>query len=161
MLRRVIYTAALAVAFSFGIAGAQDVGASSLNPVPLSDVPPPSEVLGGSAGNMDTASRANHTHPRITRAMTVTTASDGTFSGTWSVPLAAAPNISLVPIAPNTSIDCQLTAAPTASTFQGRCFSAQTTLLNLSIVTAGLTLNPVTNTGAGVSVQVIAVPATQ
>ena len=126
-----------------------------------SDAAPPMESVTPSAGTAPTYRRSDAQPTRITRATTVTTVSGGTFSGTWSAPLPNAPVIVLTPISANASIDCQLTAAPTTSTFQGRCWTAQTTLLNLSIITAGLTLNPMNNTAAGVQVQVLAIPPTQ
>lgn len=140
---------------------AQSVSSSSLNVPQPAAVIPSSEMVGGSVGASTDYMRADARLPRITRAVTVTTDSGGTFSGTWSTPFAVAPTIVMTPIAASTSIDCQLTAPPTASGFQGRCWSAQTTLLNLSIITAGISLNPVTNTAAGVQIQVIGIPPTQ
>ncbi len=140
---------------------AQVSSSSQAGSMPLSDIPPSSETVNGVIGTSNMAMRADARVPRITRATTVVTDSTGSFSGTWSSPLPANPTISLTPVATGASIDCQLTAMPTITTFQGRCYSAQTTTLNLGIVTAGLSLNPVTTTPAGVSVQVIALPPTQ
>lgn len=129
---------------------------------PFSDTVPPSEMVGGSTGSTATIRRGDAANPRITRSTTVVTGAGGTFSGTWSTPLSSAtPVLVLTPIAASSSIDCQLTSAPNATTFAGRCWTAQTTLLNLSIITAGLTLNPMTTTAAGVSIQVIAIPSSQ
>lgn len=130
-------------------------------PLP-STAAPPAETPGGALGSSMRYRRADDVQPRITRATTVTTAADGTFSGTWAMALSAAPTIIMTPInAGSQPIQCNLTSAPTTTTFAGKCWTAQTTLLNLSIITAGLTLAPATASSAGVSVQVIAIPPTQ
>lgn len=163
-LSHYLLVAALGLSFFYAgtLSTAQDLGSSSLNgPTPLGDFVPPGETVAGSIGSANMAMRADARPPRLTRATTVTTASGGTFSGTWDAPLVGTPTIVLTPIAANASIDCQLTSAPTSTTFAGRCWTAQTTSLNLTLITAGLTLNPMTNTAAGVQVQVIAIPPTQ
>lgn len=141
---------------------AQDVGVSGVAapPLPSADAPP-SEVLTAVRGASDRYAREDHGHARMTRSMVVTTGSGGTFSGTWSSPLAQAPVIVMTPVSASTSIDCQLTAAPTVNGFAGRCWSAQTTTLNLSIITAGLNLNPVASTASGVQIHVVALPPSQ
>lgn len=145
-----------------GHAVAQDVGVSTQAQAPLPAISaPPSEVVGGQVGSQARYAREDHTHPRISRTMTVTTVAGGTFSGTWNTPLPGAPAVILTPIAANASTDCQLTAAPTTTGFQGRCWTAQTLAINAAGVAAGLNLNPVANTAAGVQVQVIALPQTQ
>lgn len=162
-----IWTTALVVAL--GLIGlyaglqsqAQDASASSLFQPQAASSIPSSEMVGGQVGASTDYMRSDARLPRITRAMTVTTDATGSFSGTWTTAMPSAPTISLTPISASTSIDCQLTSLPTTTTFAGRCYSAQTTTLNLSIVTVGLSLNPVTTTPAGVSVQVIALPPTQ
>lgn len=136
---------------------------SSLNPPCMpADIAPATETVGGAAGSSPECVRSDARAPRLTRAATVVTTTGGVFSGTWETPLAASdPTIVLTPIAASASVDCQLTAVPTATTFQGRCWTAQPTLLNLSIITTGLTLNPVVTSAAGITVQVIALPKTQ
>lgn len=143
-------------------AQSQEGGMSTLRgPVKLSDTPPVSEGMSGVAGTQDEAARQDHTHPRISRSAVVTTGTNGVFSGTWANPMQSNPVIVLTPVSAGTSVDCQLTAAPTTTGFQGRCFQAQTSLLNLSIITAGLTLNPVANSPAGMQVHVLAIPSSQ
>lgn len=144
-----------------GLATKAEVQAvQSAMPVPANTLPP-SENTAPAVGAQTRYAREDHIHPRITRATTVTTVSGGTFGGTWTTPLPAPPTIVMTPIAAAASIDCQLTSAPTTTTFAGRCWTSQTTLLNLTLITAGLTLNPTTNTAAGIQVQVIALPPTQ
>lgn len=94
---------------------------------------------------------------------TVTTGAGGTFSGTWPNAFPAAPFLTLTPIVTGSSaIECELTAAPTVSAFQGRCWTASPpTLLNLSIITAGLTISNNTASGAGVVVEVHGVSPSQ
>lgn len=161
MNRKTVY-GALALAAVLGCAAlAQDVGFST-NVMPLpATVASPGEVIAGQIGTALRYAREDHTHPRLSRTLTVTTAAGGTFSGTWSTPMASAPAVILTPIAASSSIDCQLTTPATTTGFTGRCWTAQTTTLNLGIITAGLSLNPMTATVAGVQVQVIALPQTQ
>lgn len=170
-MRRVILIAALwavpclAAAQVSSLAAPMDVEAvtaaiAAAVPQPA-DTLPPTEAVTPTAGAAPTYRRSDAVPVRITRATTVTTTTGGTFSGTWSTPLSAAPAIVMTPIAANASIDCQLTAAPTTTAFQGRCWTSQTTLLNLSLVTSGLTVSPTVNTAAGIQVQIVAIPPTQ
>ncbi len=122
---------------------------------------PPAEAVGGIVGTSPRYRGMDDAAPRITRATTVSTIAGGTFSGTWTTPMSGPPTIVMTPIAASASIDCQLTSAPTATTFAGRCWTSQSTVLNLGIITAGLTLLPTTPTAAGVSIQIIAIPPTQ
>lgn len=136
---------------------------SSLTGPPIpADFVPPSEAIGGAIG-VDTAmyARSDHTHPRITRVAVVSTDASGNWAVTWSTPLAATPAV--FPIAVNAGslpVTCNVTARSTTAA-SGKCWGAQSALLNLSIITAGLTLTPDVAVGAGVSVQVVAIPATQ
>lgn len=139
-----------------------DVSGLVGNPAPAS-APPPSEILAGAVGS-DTGqyALANHQHPRITRATTAATISGGSFSGTWSSAFASPPTIILTPIASGSAaVTCELTAVPTTTAFAGRCWTSQSTLLNLTILGSGLTLNPNAASAAGISVQVIGIPPTQ
>lgn len=123
---------------------------------------PQTEAVGGAVGSTTSYMRADAKIPRITRAATLTTAGDGTFSATWAQALAAPPTVSLTWVNTGASpVTCELTAAPTATAVQGKCKGAQTSLLNLSIITAGLTLNPFNSGAAGISVHVVAIPSTQ
>lgn len=167
---------------------AQEASASSLNgPMtpaqvqalipPFADAVPPSEVIGGAVGSQATIRRGDAVAPRITRAMTVTTDASGAFSGAWSSPLAVSPNVVLTPISATQNVDCRLTAVPTTTAFAGKCITTQAlpvltqlsgiTLLTqivtgvngvISALTGYQTVIPV---GAGMSVQVIAIPPTQ
>lgn len=123
---------------------------------------PALEVVGGAVGSSASFMRSDAVIPRISRTTTVTTITGGTFSGAWATALSATPNIVLTPIdIGGTGIECELTAAPTTTAFQGRCWTTQNTTLNLSIITVGLTLSPQTLSAAGVPVQVFAIPPTQ
>lgn len=94
---------------------------------------------------------------------TVATVTGGTFTGSWSPAFPVAPSVVLVPIVTGSSaIQCELTALPTASAFQGRCWTASApTTLNLSIVTAGLSLSPNAASASGISVLVIGMSPSQ
>lgn len=148
----------------------QPAGVTSMNgqtgavtvtvPDPASSTPVP-EVVGGAVGSAVTYMRSDAVIPRISRATTVTTTTGGVFSGTWATALAATPNIVLVPVYTGVgNATCFLTAAPTTTTFAGKCTTDQSALLNLSIVTAGLTIGPIASP-TGMSVQVFAIPPTQ
>lgn len=146
-----------------GQAGAQSVETSSLNgpPQPSSTVPNP-EGVGGAVGSSVEFMRADATLPRITRSTTVLTDASGNWSVTWSMAMMATPTV--FPIAVNSGaqpISCNV-ATRTTTGATGRCWTASSgSLLNLSIITAGLTVLPYGNSAAGVQVQVIAIPPSQ
>lgn len=167
-MRRLAILAALLISAAPWAAQAQLVnpgmtldGVLSVMPQPNTAVPQ-AEAVGGAVGSALTYLRSDVKTPRITRAATVTTIAGGTFSGTWATALSAAPNIVLTPIATGgVAVTCELTAMPTTTAFAGRCWTSQSTLLSLSIVTAGLTVAPNAASAAGISVQVLAIPPTQ
>lgn len=75
--------------------------------------------------------------------------------------LAATSGVFAIPVnAGSQPVTCNVITR-TTTTAAGKCWTAQTTLLNLSIITAGLTLSPYGASLAGIPVQVIAVPTTQ
>lgn len=129
-------------------------------PVPAESLPNPENTT-PSVGSSTDYMRADAVLPRITRAATVTTDATGNWSVTWATPLLATPTV--LPIAINAGsqpVSCNvITRSTTAAT--GRCWTAQSSLLNLGIVTAGLSILPYANSAAGVQVQVIALPPTQ
>ena len=118
---------------------------------------PPAETVGGTPGSTATQfAMANHTHPRITRSTVVTTDASGNFVVAWQTALSAAPTIDLTWVNLGTQpITCELTADPTTTAVQGRCKTAQTTTLSLSIVTAGAAVAPFVSSPAGVKVHVL------
>lgn len=123
---------------------------------------PSSEALSATAGAM-TARYAleDHVHPRITRAATTTTDASGNWSVTWSTALAATPVVLPIPVnAGSQPVICNVTTR-TTTTAAGKCSTGQTTVLSLSIVTSGLTVNAFSNTASGVTIQVLAIPTTQ
>lgn len=131
-------------------------------PQPAS-VAPAAESLASSIGvSTNHFALADHQHPRLTRATVATTVVGGTFSVTWADPFSAPPGVILTPVgAGSAMVDCQLTADPTTTAVAGKCFTSQGTVLNLGIITAGLTLNPAVAVAAGVKVHVVALPPTQ
>lgn len=139
-------------------AAADLAAANSCSPA---SVMPPMEAVTATAGVAQTCRRSDAVSPRITRSAIVTTSTGGTFAVTWAAALSSAPAVMLTPVAASASIDCQLTAAPTTTSVQGRCFTAQTLAITLAGVTAGLNLSPVSNSAAGIQVHVLAIPVTQ
>lgn len=132
-------------------------------PVPLSSSLPPSEAVGGAVGTAGVAMRADAQIPRITRAAVAVTDASGNWTTTWATPLASTPLVLPIPIMSGGAtqpINCApVTISATAAS--GKCWTGQTALLNLSIITAGLTLNPNATAPAGISVQIFALPLTQ
>ena len=57
-------------------------------------------------------------------------------------------------------VTCQLTAAPTTTTFSAKCLVEAPLSLTLALVTAGLSIGPA-NAPVGTVVQVTALPQTQ
>lgn len=131
-------------------------------PQPASAVPP-AETVAGSAGAGLTYRRGDAVQPRITRSTTCTLDGTASCSVTWTTAMSGGtPTISITPInAGSNPIACNLTSAPTTTTVAIKCWISQTTLLNLSLITAGLTLQPFQNALAGTQVQIIALPSTQ
>lgn len=124
---------------------------------------PPTETVGGAAGSATTIRRGDAVQPRITRATNCTLDATGSCSITWATALSSAPTIVTTPINPPASqaIMCNTTATPTTTAVSIKCWTIQTTLLSLAIVTTGLTLAPAATAPAGTVVQVIAIPNTQ
>lgn len=119
---------------------------------------PPSESVGGSAGSGTACRLANAVQPRISRAASVSTASDGTWSVTWSQALDAVPAVLPIPVnaTATQAIVCNVTSRTTTAA-AGKCWQAMApAILSITVAT-----NPLPAVGAGVSVQVFAIPATQ
>lgn len=170
MIRAAFLAAALALP---GLAAAQTViqpaasagditAIQALIPQPASTVAP-METVTGSAGTAATFRRSDAAPVRISRAQIVTTVTGGTFSGTWTSAFPNNPALVLTPIVTGGSaVACELTAVPTMTTFQGRCWTASSTVaLNLTVITAGLNLAPNAASPAGVQVLVTGVPLSQ
>ena len=147
---------------SGSVAQAQLVSSLIGPPVPA-DTVPPSETVAGAPGAQLTYRRGDAVQPRITRAANCTLDATGSCSITWTTALSANPTIVTTPINPPASqaIMCNTTATPTTTAVAIKCWTIQTTLLSLAIVTTGLTLAPAATAPAGTVVQVIAIPPTQ
>lgn len=110
-------------------------------------------VVGGQVGCL--------TAPQFANA---STDSGGAWAVTWGTSFtSASPIVHAVPVSsPGATqpMTCNVTAR-SASSASGKCFNGNTTVLNLSIVTTGLTLTPNTASGAGVAVMVSGKEPTQ
>jgi hypothetical protein len=160
-MKRIFAAALLLFMAGAGFASVQYSFDPSQVPQPATTVPSTESNI-GAVGTVNAYALANHSHPRISRSTTVSTASDGTFSVTWATALPSAPDVILTPVGTGSvAIHCQLTAVPTVTAVAGKCFTQQNTLLSLSIITTGLTLSPFASSTAGISVQVIAIPPSQ
>lgn len=162
MLR--ILTAVVTLAATLWMAATPSTARAEIdNPAVPASTTPPAEASTAQVGTAWAYARADHVHPRSSRASTFVTAAGGVLTGTWNTALGSAnPQLVFTPISPaGTAVKCQLTAAPTATTFQAWCATEQSTLLNLSILGSGLTLAPSAASAAGISVQVVAITPTQ
>ena len=123
---------------------------------------PPAEMIGGTAGTAGTSCRpTDAAQPRITRAAMVATGSGGTWSVTWSTPLAAAPVTLPIPInASAEPVVCNV-ATSTAAGATGRCWLARTLPSTLATLTALVAYDLFGAPAASISVQVLAIPPTQ
>lgn len=124
-------------------------------------VSPQAEIVGGALGSSSTYMRSDAKIPRISRSAVVVTDGSGNWTVTWSTALPGASVVLPIPI--NSGVQpatCNVVTS-TVSGASGRCWQAQSTLLNLSIITAGLTLNAQGGNAGSMSVQLIAIPTTQ
>ncbi len=142
----ILVSKALAQAFTSGVV-----------PTPGMSVPN-TELIGGSSGSrMNSFAMADQQHPRITRAVVVQTDGAGNWTASWQA-LSAVPIVDVTPISTaNQPVICNVTGRTTTGA-TGRCFIGQTTLLNLSIITSGLTLNGFGTPAAATDIQVLAIP---
>ena len=122
-------------------------------------VVPPGATPGGSIGIQNSFTPIDATQPGLTRSAKTTTDGSCNFAVTWTVPLVSSTPVAFayptIPSGATQPSSCNTTAITSAGV-TGKCFTAQTTLLNLSIVTTGLTLNSQGGTCSGMSVSVFA-----
>lgn len=123
---------------------------------------PPTDIDGGSVGVVTGQfMRPDAARPRITRAGVVTLDAGGlgTFSYA-SLPMAANAVAQLTPIYSGTGIPkCWVTAAASTTAVSVKCvLETATTLLNLSIITAGINLNINQGVVSGMQVNVVVLP---
>ena len=131
-------------------------------PTPASTTPP-ANTPAGIAGVARTYTPSDATAPSLTRSARATTASDGSFSVTWQVPLASAnpvaPNPAPINVG-NQAILCNYTSV-TAVGLAGKCWTIQNTALTLSAITSGVTISPAVNSAAGIQLSLFAREPTQ
>lgn len=156
------YLAICGIGASLGaLALAQDTYSSLNGPPVPADTVPMVEAVGGAVGSQQTYRRGDSVQPRITRASVVTTDGSGNWSVSWASPVPGSQAVTaLLPINAGTQpASCNVTTS-TVNGASGKCWVAQSTLLNLGIITAGLTLTPF-NPASGLQVQVVALPVSQ
>lgn len=150
--------------------GAGKVHAQSVSnpPTPgcgMGQAVPQAEAVGGAVGTSTNCIRQDAKLPRITRAATCTLNASAACTVTWDTPLVAPAGVGVVITPVNTPaanpIACNLTAVPNTTGASIKCWLSQSTVLSLSLVTAGLTLNPFQNALSGTQVQILAIPLTQ
>lgn len=146
-------------------ASPSDVTAAIVAATPSPCTTPAPDTLNGSAGAASTCMpRADAARPTPVQAANTTLAADCTWSVVFSRAFTTSSPIihaSVVLASPTSPVPCIVTSR-SATTQAGKCFPGQTTSLNLSIVTAGLTLAPFGSTCvAGTAVMVVGREATQ
>lgn len=126
--------------------------------MPVCSTVPASDTYTGSVGTlppcMPPMDAARATQVQSTSA---TTASDGTFSGTWRTPFATVPQYAHAEVNSSTTpFVCQIATA-TAAGYSGKCFQvASTTLPGTLLALGGLVVNPMNAASGGLAVKIIA-----
>ncbi|MET0375796.1 MAG: hypothetical protein ABW128_16255 [Rhizorhabdus sp.] len=135
---------------------AQDAAASKCTATPAI---PTMETVGGDPGtNIGQCRPVNSVQPRITRSVAFTTGSAGTVVVTWPV-MNAAPLVFPIPNVTNAAAQGSLcypvtgTITTTGATI--KCYTTQSVTVSL----LGAVVAPLTTAGAGVTGQVLAIPA--
>ena len=125
---------------------------------PVCTDPPPSPGMTATAGT-DTACvrRKDATPATQVPPATATTASDGTFSGTWPAAFASPPSRALATVDGATSYHCQI-ITKTATAFTGKCWLVSTsmTLPTLATSLLGYVIPFLTSAAGGLTVNVFA-----
>lgn len=139
------------------VALANAISAMTPAPCPV----PSADTLNGSAGTSPVCmTRPDASRPTQVQRLTVTTAADGTFSGTWPAAFTAAPvtywavaDVNSVTSAP---YHCSFVAGTvTATAFSGKCWQIVATTLPTTVAAlSGLVVSPLQNAAAGVTVRV-------
>lgn len=133
---------------------------------PVCTTAPASDTLSGTAGSATACTpHMDATRPTPVQAVNTTLNADCTWSVTFSRAFtSSAPVIHAsvaLPTGATQPVPC-FPMARSATAASGKCFPGQTTLLSLSIVTTGLTLNAFGNTcTAGLPVMVVGREPTQ
>jgi hypothetical protein len=133
------------------------VAAAAAKCAPMAAVPPP-EAIGGAAGSGTNCRLANSVQPRISRTVAFTTNSGGTAAVTWT-DMGTAPLVFAVPNVASGAAQGPI-CYPVAGTITSvgatiKCFTTQ----SVSVSILGAVVAPLTTAGAGVTGQVLAIPA--
>lgn len=144
-----------------GYAKTTDVTSAIASATPPPCSAPLPDTLLGSAGSQPTCmTRPDATRPTLIQATSVVTASDGTFVGTWPTPFAYTPTGRIADIevaAANAApYKCSfISSSVTATGFSGKCWQiVATTLPTTATALLGLTVSPIQNAAAGLTVRV-------
>lgn len=127
-------------------------------PQPASTTPG-METVGGAPGASMLYRRADAVQPRITRAVSCTTASNGQCAVTWTDIGSANPKLVITEYVASTSATQAPVCAPVSGTVTAtgatiKCWTTQSVTVSL----LGAVVAPLTTAGAGVVVDIIAVP---
>lgn len=119
---------------------------------------PPMEVVGGSAGSGDACRLANAVQPRISRTVQGVTVAGGTGTVTWPA-MPTPPRLTVTPYVASTASSAPLcfpvagTVTTTGATI--KCYTTQSVTVSI----LGAVVAPITTAAAGVTFDVLALPA--
>lgn len=132
----------------------------STMPMPANAAPPMDGAVAQIGSQTQRYQLQDSVRPRITRSFTVQLAADGTATADWSTqPLPTTGKVVLTPRYTGSGAPkCWTTASATTTSVPIKCVIESGAIINLSIVTSGLTLNSAAN---GMFVDVIVLPASQ
>jgi len=135
---------------------AADAAAAACQP---SATIPPMETVGGAAGSGDACRLANAVQPRISRTVQGVTATGGTGAVAWPA-MPSPPRLTVTPYVTSTSAASAPLCFPVAGTVTVtgatiKCFTTQSVTVSI----LGAVVAPITTAAAGVTFDVLALPA--
>lgn len=131
-------------------------------PSPYASIPAGESRMGDAGNDANQFAMGGHKHPRLTSATIVTLDGSGFATATFTRSFTAMPSVDLTPITPGGTQPVTLQVdswVMSGSDYVGcvvKGYRGSTTLLNLGLVTTGLTLNAFAGSASGVTVSVIA-----
>jgi len=119
---------------------------------------PPMETVGGSAGSGDTCRLANSVQPRISRTVSGTTVTGGTGAVSWPA-MPSVPKLTVTPYVASTAAQAPMcfpvSGSVTTTGATIKCFTSQSVTVSI----LGAVVAPITTAAAGVTFDVLALPA--
>lgn len=132
-------------------------------PTPASTTPAAEQVT-AEAGLSSAYARADHMHPRITRAGTTPTDSSGQVTASWASPVTSTSYIPVftLPYVSGQQTTCHpVSGSQTTTGFKAQCVTSFALTLNAALVALGTKLIGPAPAAAGISVGWIVIPPSQ